>query len=93
VRTTWPGAYAYTFPGGAIGPVAGLDLAAAARALAAELARADGEVRVRIPSSSRSLVEVALTAGLRLDPVPGLLLLSERVEPPTALAIAGYMLF
>jgi hypothetical protein len=93
VRTTWPGAYAYTFPGGAIGPVAGLDPAAAARALAAELARADGEVRVRIPGSARALVEVALAAGLRLDPVPGLLLLSERVEPPTALAIAGYMLF
>ena len=93
VRTTWPGAYAYTFPGGAIGPVAGLDPAAAARALAAELARADGEVRVRIPGSARGLVEVALAAGLRLDPVPGLLLLSERVEPPTALAIAGYMLF
>jgi GNAT superfamily N-acetyltransferase len=93
VRTTWPDAYAYTFPGGAIGPVVGLDPAAAARALAAELARAAGEVRVRIPGSSRALVEVALTAGLRLDPVPGLLLLSERIEPPTALAIAGYMLF
>jgi GNAT superfamily N-acetyltransferase len=92
-RTTWPGAYTYVFPGGAIGPVAGLDAAAAARALAAELARADGEVRLRIPGSSRVLVEVALAAGLRLDPVPGLLLLSERVEPPTALAIAGYMVF
>jgi GNAT superfamily N-acetyltransferase len=93
VRTTWPGAYTYTFPGGDIGPVAGLDAAAAARALAAELARADGEVRVRIPGSARALVEVALAAGLRLDPVPGLLLLSETVTPPTALAIAGYMLF
>jgi GNAT superfamily N-acetyltransferase len=93
VRTTWPGAYAYTFPGGAIGPVAGLDATAAARALAAELARADGEVRLRIPGTSRALVEVALAAGLRLDPVPGLLLLSETVTPPTALAIAGYMLF
>ena len=93
VRTTWPGAYTYRFPGGEIGPVAGLDAATAARALAAELARADGEVRVRIPGSSRALVEVALAAGLRLDPVPGLLLLSETVTPPTALAIAGYMLF
>jgi GNAT superfamily N-acetyltransferase len=92
-RTTWPGAYTYAFPSGAIGPVAGLSPAAAARALAAELARADGEVRVRIPGSSRALVEVALAAGLRLDPVPGLLLLSETVTPPTALAIAGYMLF
>jgi GNAT superfamily N-acetyltransferase len=92
-RTTWPDAYTYVFPGGAIGPVAGLNAAAAARALAAELARADGEVRLRIPGSSRALVEVALAAGLRLDPVPGLLLLSESVQPPTALAIAGYMLF
>jgi GNAT superfamily N-acetyltransferase len=92
-RTTWPGAYAYVFPGGGIGPVAGLDAGAAARALAAELARAEGEVRLRIPGSSRVLVEVALAAGLRLDPVPGLLLLSETVQPPTALAIAGYMLF
>jgi len=41
-----------------------------------------------------ALVEVALAAGLRLDPVPGLLLLSETVHPPTALAIGGYyMLF
>jgi GNAT superfamily N-acetyltransferase len=92
-RTTWPGAYTYVFPGGAIGPVAGLDAAAAARALAAELARAEREVRVRIPGSSRALVEVALAAGLRLDPVPGLLLLSEGIEPPTALAIGGYMVF
>jgi GNAT superfamily N-acetyltransferase len=92
-RTTWPGAYTYVFPGGAIGPVAGIDAAAAARALAAELARAEREVRVRIPGSSRALVEVGLAAGLRLDPVPGLLLLSESVQPPTALAIAGYMLF
>ena len=92
-RTTWPGAYSYTFPGGAIGPVAGLDAGAAARALAAELARAEADVRVRIPGSSRALVEVALAAGLRLDSVPGLLLLSENAAPPTALALAGYMLF
>ena len=92
-RTTWPGAYTYVFPGGEIGPVAGLDAGAAARALEAELARAAGAVRLQIPGSSRALVEVALAAGLQLDPVPGLLLLSELVQPPTALAIAGYMLF
>jgi GNAT superfamily N-acetyltransferase len=92
-RTTWPDAYTYTFPSGVIGPVAGLNAAAAARALAAELARAGGEVRLSIPGSSRPLVEVALAAGLRLDPVPGLLLLSEMVTPPTALAIGGYTLF
>lgn len=92
-RTTWPGAYSYVFPGGAIGPVAGLDAAAAAGALSAELARSEADIRVRIPGSSRTVVEVALAAGLRLDPVPGLLLLSEPVTPPTALAIAGFMLF
>jgi GNAT superfamily N-acetyltransferase len=92
-RTTWPGAYAYVFPGGSIGPVAGLDAGAAARALGAELARAEGAVRLRIPCSARALVEVALAAGLRLDPVPGLLLLSEGIEPPAALAIGGYMVF
>jgi hypothetical protein len=92
-RATWGDAYSYAFPGGDIGPVAGLDPAAAARALAAELTRAAGDVRVRIPGSSRALVEVALRAGLRLAPVPGLLLLSEGVEPPTALAPSGYVLF
>jgi GNAT superfamily N-acetyltransferase len=92
-RTTWPRAYSYAFAGGEIGPVAGFDAPSAARALAAELARADGEVRVRIPGSARALVDVALAAGLRLAPVPGLLLLSETVQPPTALALSGYVLF
>lgn len=92
-RTTRPDAYSYAFPGGAIGPVAGLTPAAAANALAAELARADGRVRVRVPGSARRLVEVALEAGLRLDPVPGLLLVTHGVEPPTALAPSGYALY
>jgi GNAT superfamily N-acetyltransferase len=92
-RTTWPGAYSYAFPSGEIGPVAGLDEASAARALAAELARAEGEVRVRVPGSSRALVEVALDAGLRLGPVPGFLLLSAGLQPPSRLAIAGYLLY
>ncbi len=92
-RTTWPGAYAYTFAGGAIGPVAGLDANAAARALEAELECADGEVRVTIPGSSRALVEVALAAKLRLESVPGLLLLSQGAQPPIAVAIGGYTLF
>jgi GNAT superfamily N-acetyltransferase len=92
-RTTWPGAYSYAFPGGEIGPVAGVDATAAAGALAAELFRAEGEVSVRIPGSSRALVEVALAAGLRLDPVPGLLLLSDGLSAPTSLAIGGYLLF
>jgi GNAT superfamily N-acetyltransferase len=92
-RTTWGDAYSYAVPGGDIGPVGGLTPAAAAAALAAELARADGAVQVRLPGSSRELVEVALRAGLRLLPVPGLLLLSADVPAPTALAIAGYTLY
>ena len=91
--TTWGDAYSYAFPHGDIGPVAGLNAAAAARALAAELTRAEGDVRLRIPGSSRLLVELALEAGLRLAPVPGLVLLSEDAAPPTALACSGYMLF
>jgi hypothetical protein len=92
-RSEWGDAYSYVFPGGDIGPVAGCTPAATARALAAELARSDGPVRVRIPGSARALVAVALSSGLRLDPVPGLVLLSPGIEPPTALAPSGYMLF
>ncbi len=92
-RTTWGGAYSYRFPGGDIGPVAGLTPAAAARALAAELSRAEGPVRVRVPGSSRALVEVLLRAGLRLGGTPGLLLLSDGIAAPTALAPGGYALF
>jgi hypothetical protein len=92
-RSEWGDAYSYVFPGGDVGPVAGATPVAAARALAAELARSDGPVRVRIPGSARELVEVALAAGLRLGPVPGLVLLSPGAEPPAALAPSGYMLF
>jgi len=92
-RTTWPGAYSYAFPGGAIGPVGGTSPAAAAAALEAELGRAEGSVSLRLPGSSRRMVEVALAAGLRLAPVPGLLLLSAGITPPDALAIGSYTLF
>jgi GNAT superfamily N-acetyltransferase len=92
-RTDWRDAYSYAYPGGEIGPLAGATPAAAAAALAGELAAAEGEVRVRIPGSARLLVEVALTAGLRLAPVPGLLLLSAGVDPPTALAPGSYALY
>jgi GNAT superfamily N-acetyltransferase len=92
-RTEWRDAYSYVFPGGDIGPVAGTTPAAAARALGVELGRAEGTVRVRVPGSARELVEVALRAGLRLGPVPGLVLLSRDVEPPAALVPSGYMLF
>ena len=92
-RTEWRDAYSYVFPDGEIGPVAGRTAAAAASALAGELAAAAGDVRVRIPGSARLLVEVALAAGLRLAPVPGLLLLSPGVEPPAALAPSSYALY
>ena len=97
-RTVWlregePVAYSYAFPGGSIGPVAGLDPAAAAGALEGELASAEGSVYLRVPGSSRTLVATALRRGLRLSPTPGLLLLSETAAPPNSLAIAGYMLF
>jgi hypothetical protein len=97
-RTVWvragePVAYSYAFPGGDVGPVAGLDPAAAADALAGELACATGPVRVCIPGSARPLVAEALRSGLRLAPVPGLLLLSSGAEPPAAFAPSGYTLF
>jgi predicted GNAT family acetyltransferase len=92
-RTEWQDAYSYAFPGGEIGPVAGATPAAAASALVGELGAAKGEVRVRLPGSARLLVEVALAAGLRLAPVPGLLLLSRGVDPPSALAPSSYALY
>jgi GNAT superfamily N-acetyltransferase len=97
-RTVWtragaPIAYSYGFPGGAIGPVAGLSATDAADALESALARAAGSVSVQIPGSARALVAVALRCGLRLSPTPGLLLCSEGAEPPSALAIASFTLF
>ena len=96
--TTWTRggqtvAYSYVWPGGRIGPVAGLDPASAAAALEGELARATGAVTVHIPGSSRALVAVALRRGLRISPTPGLLLLSDGVEPPDSLAIGSYSLY
>jgi GNAT superfamily N-acetyltransferase len=91
-RTTWRGAYSYAFPDGTIGPVAGIDAAAAARAFEGELARATGPVSARIPGSARRLVDAAVRAGLRLAPTPGLLLVSEPVRPPDALVLSGYTL-
>ena len=88
-----PVAYSYTTPGSRLGPIAGVDAAAAADALRSELARAKGEVSFDAPGSARELVEVALAAGLRITGPPGLLLLSRGVEPPRALVISGYWLF
>lgn len=97
-RTVWlsggaPAGYSYAFGSGHIGPVAGRTPELAAAVLAAELARAEGDVRIRVPGSAPGLVEVALRAGLRLGPVPGLLLLSRGARPPDALAIGGYTLY
>jgi GNAT superfamily N-acetyltransferase len=92
-RTTWGDAYSYVFPNGDIGPVAGLTEEAAAEALASELARTTGPIRVRVLGSARTLVEVALRARLRLGPVPGFLLVSRGLEAPRALAPSGYLLY
>jgi GNAT superfamily N-acetyltransferase len=86
-----PVAWSYRL-GSTVGPLAGVDAAAAADALDAELKRATEDVRVRMPGTARRLVAVALEHGLRLSPTPGLLLVSEGVRPPDALAIAGYAL-
>jgi GNAT superfamily N-acetyltransferase len=86
-------AYAYSWPQGRIGPVAGRDAEAAALALRAELARAPGDVTVLVPGTSAPVVEASLAAGLRIAGPPGLLLLSRGVGAPTALAISGYTLF
>jgi GNAT superfamily N-acetyltransferase len=87
-----PAAYAYVFPGGRIGPVAGRTGADAAAALQAELARIDGEASLVVPGSARELVTAALAAGLRFARVPGLLLLSPGVTAPDSLVISGYTL-
>jgi GNAT superfamily N-acetyltransferase len=96
-RTLWsrgarPVAYSYAWPSGRIGPLVGLDEVNAADALKAELARRI-EPWIEIPGTSRSLVTVTLEAGMKMDPPPGLLLLSAEVEPPRSLAISRYMLF
>ena len=94
LRDGEPAAYAYAFPSGRVGPVAGRDAASAAAGLASELARPlASEVTLDVPGSARELIGVALAAGLRITGPPGLLLLSPGVEPPRALAISGYWLF
>ena len=84
-------AYAYVAEDGTIAPLVGLDEAAASAALQAVMA-GRAEVSVEIPGTARSLVETALAAGLRIDPPPGLLLLSRDAPAPTCLAIASYWL-
>ena len=93
-RTDWRDAYSYVFPGGEIGPVAGATPAAAAAALAGELAAADGRrarphPRIGPRCWSRSRWRPACAS----PRFPGLLLLSRGVEPPTALAPSSYALY
>jgi len=92
LRRGKPCAYSYGDGLFGIGPVAGLDPFSAASALGNELVQASGEVRIDIPGSATSLVEVALRAGLRFGD-PGLLLVSPPdTPPPTSLAIHSYWL-
>ena len=92
LRNGAPVAYSYRWSNGRIGPLAGADEVSAAAALRAELARQD-EPWVEIPGTSRTLVETALAAGMRIAPPPGLLLLADGAEPPRSLAISSYFLF
>ena len=94
VRQGWYGrgelvAYSYRWPDGRIGPLAGVDPASANAALTAELA-AGGPVTVVIPGSARALLTTALEAGLRIELPMGLLLGTDDVRAPAALAISTY---
>ena len=88
-----PIAYSYVDDQGLIGPLAGRDGEAAALALQAELARRESQpAAIDVPGSARRLVTTALGSGLRATRPPGLLLLSEGIDAPQALAISGYWL-
>jgi GNAT superfamily N-acetyltransferase len=65
-----PVAYSYAWPSGRIGPIVGRDGTSAAAALRAELARGGHHV-VEVPGTSRRVVEMALSSGLRLGARPG----------------------
>jgi GNAT superfamily N-acetyltransferase len=89
LRNGEPVAYSYRWPTGRVGPIAGKDEASAAAALWAEVGR-EPSLHVEIPGTCRSLVRVALAAGLRLTAPVGLLLLSDGIEAPHSLAISSY---
>jgi hypothetical protein len=89
LRDGEPVAYSYRWSSGRIGPLAGRDDASAAAALWAELPGPELPF-VEIPGTSRSLVKVALAAGMRLTAPPGLLLVSDGVEPLRTVAISSY---
>ena len=87
-----PIGYAYVAPDGSIGPLAGRDPTSSADTLRAELARMP-KAFVYVPGSARTLVATALAGHLRIESPPGLLLTSDGVVPPTALAISSYGLY
>jgi GNAT superfamily N-acetyltransferase len=89
LRDGAPVAYSYRWPGGKIGPLAGLDETSAGDALLAELDRRP-DAAITIPGTARALVRTALASGLRLGAPPGILHVSEGFEPPRSLAIASY---
>ena len=89
-----PVAYSYVWGHGRIGPIAGIDGAAASAAFRAELARTRAQSSfVLVPGTSRELFAAAIDVGLRIAGPPGLLLTSEGVSAPTALAVSGFSLF
>jgi hypothetical protein len=88
-----PVAYSYRWPGGRLGPVAGLTAEICGHALAAELERAEGRfVSLVVPASARPALSVALAAGLRFSDPPGLVLSTDG-SGPDALLPHGYSLF
>lgn len=93
LREGEPVAYAYAWPHGRVGPVAGIDEETAGAAVCAELSRRRGQsAQVFAPGSARGIVQAALAAGLRLGESPGLLLVSRPHLPPNAVAISSYTL-
>ena len=85
-------AWSYRWPDGNIGPLAATDDETAGDALRAELAL-DPTASIELPSTARALLSTALAAGLRIKPPMGLLLASDGVPAPTALAISTYGLY
>jgi len=79
-------AWAYRWPNGNVGPLAAIDAETAAAAFRSELA-AGGPISIEIPSTARPLLAAALAAGLRIRPPVALLLASDGIPAPTALAI------
>ena len=84
--------WSYRWPNGNIGPLAAVDADAAAEVFRAEVAM-DPSASIEMPASARPMLFAALTGGLRIVPPMGLLLASDGVPAPTALAISNYGLY